>query len=344
MKRVSLTDLSKSLNISKTTISFVLNGRAKEKGVSAETERRVLKKVKELNYIPNNFARGLRTGKSMTIGIVVADISNPFYARICRNIENEFDKNGYNVLFSSTYENPDKEKHIINVMVERGVDGIILSPTRPYSSRVKKELTQLEIPLVFIDRHYPNSDIPYVVANNYQSSFEATKKLIEFGHKHIAFIAIKPTNTSVMADRIRGYKDALKAANIPFRKKFYAEFDLEDLSKPIYHKLDCLNLREHSATAILSGNNKITLALIECFQRNKILIPNDVSLISFDYLDVFSILTPPISSIQIHPEEIGDKAAKLLLSLISSPQKFQENLVIEPVIHIKESVKYILDK
>lgn len=341
MKKVSLSDVAKSLGVSKTLVSFVINGKSAEKGISKTTEKKVLDKVKELDYHPNNFARILRTGKSKTIGIVVADISNAFYATICRGVENQASKHGYNVVFSSSDENPEKEKMILKMMSERGFDGVILAPTRPFSVEVEKELKNLDLPLVLIDRHYPESDINYIAANNFEISSEATKYLIDKGHRNIGFIALKPTTTSVMFDRFNGYKTALEQNGIPFNEKFYTELDLEDLVDPTANNFSANILKDNSITAIVSSNNKVTLAILECFKNMNIKIPDDISLISFDFLDVFKILNPPISSIQLFADKIGLESAKLLFTKISDKVNSSENIIIEAHFQERQSVKEI---
>lgn len=339
MKKISLSEVANSLGVSKTLVSFVINGKAKEKGISDATVKKVVEKIKELDYKPNIAARTLRTGISKTIGIIVADISNPFYARICKNIESQVSKQGYNVVFSSTNENWKKEKDIIQLMDQRGIDGIILSPSRPYSIEIENEFNSISAPIVFIDRHYKQSKINYIAADNYNAAYESTSYLLSKGHTRIGFAAIKPTTTTVMTDRLSGYKKALTDNGIEFSNDLYSEFSLEDLSKPIYEKIDCLNSNKLNVTAFIFANNKITMAFLECFKKRNIKIPDEISILSFDYLDVFKILSPPISSIQLYAETIGDKAAELILNKIYRKKDNFENVIIESKFHERESVK-----
>ena len=223
-------------------------------------------------------------------------------------------------------------------MWDRGMDGIILAPTRPFTKKVERELNDLEIPIILIDRHYPDSNLNHVVVNNFQISYEATQHLIQNGHSNIAYIAIKPTHTSVMQDRLAGFVQALKDAKIPFKKNFYNELSLEELSNGIYDKLDCLHYKQGKATAVVSSNNKVTLALLECFKIKDIQIPDDISLVSFDFLDVFKILTPPISSIQLFAEDIGNQSAAMLLKKLNGVSTV-ENTVLQAKFHSRASVK-----
>jgi LacI family transcriptional regulator len=340
MKKTSLSDIAKAAGVSKTLVSFVLNGKAKEKGVNKETAERVLQKIKEFNYQPNSVARSLRTGQSSTIGIVVADISNAFYARICRNIEQFVMQEGYNVVLGNSNEDPSREKELLKMMYDRGMDGIILAPTRPYSEIIEKELNDMEIPLVLVDRHYPKSNFHHVIVDNFEIAYKATKHLIDLGHKYIGYIAIKPSHTSVMQERYAGFCQAKVDAGIEASPEYYNELSLEDLNGDIYDKLDCLHYKEGKVTAMVSSNNKVTLSLLECFKVNDIKIPDDISLLSFDYLDVFKLLCPPISSIQLFAEDIGNRAAHLLMEKIHHKDELK-NVVLKAKFHPRESIKKI---
>ena len=339
MKKISLGDVAKSLGVSKTLISFVINGRAKEKGISDITAKKVLAKVKELGYHPNNFARVLRTGKSMTIGVIVADISNAFYARICRNIEDYCSKQGYNVFFCSSGENPKKEKSLLNMLYERGIDGLIISPTRKFTPDINKELYGMDMPIVLIDRYFKNQPYNYVVINNYDTSFETTEKLINLGHKNIGFLALNPLHTTVMGDRIKGYKDAIKKHNISFSPDHLVNIKIKDLQDNFPDKVQKLFKTKVPITALISSNNKITIAALQYLRDNNIRIPDDLSLISFDFLDAFKVTHPPITSIQLHAEIIGNKSAEMLLKKIAKPNRKHENIVIKSTFHKRESCK-----
>ena len=341
MKKISLGDVANSLGVSKTLVSFVINGRAKEKGISKVTAEKVMTKVKELGYHPNNFARVLRTGKSMTIGVVVADISNAFYARICRNIENYCSKNGYNVFFCSSNENPKKEKSLLNMLYERGIDGLIVSPTRKYSPELEKEFNAMDMPIVLIDRFFKGQSYNYVVIDNYKISKNITQKLVDLGHKKIGFLAIKPLYTTVMQERLSGYKDCLKENNIPFSEEMILNFQLKDLQDNFSDKIKTLFNGKNSVTALISSSNKITLSTMEYLMDENIIIPDDLSFISFDFLDAFKVLNPPLSSVQLHAEIIGDKSAEMLLSKIANPHQKVDNVVINATYHERKSCKSI---
>ncbi len=339
MKKVSLKDVANSLGVSQTLVSFVINGKAKEKGISNSTAEMVMAKVKEMNYRPNSFARILRTGISKTIGVVVADISNPFYARIGRNIEDYIARFGYKVLFCSTDENADKEKEHIQMLVERGIDGIILAPTREYSAEVEQELLDLEIPVVLIDRYYPGSDFNYVTIDNYDITKEITRYLIENGHTRTGYLSLVPDTTTTMKNRWEGFLSVYKDKGLKYDLDLKTDFELRKLEEQIPSRID--SLLKKGVTAMISTNNKITIAAIYYMQQKGVKIPDDISLISFDYLDAFKILSPPLSNVRLFAEDIGDNAAAMIMDKIRNPKKSLTNVSLKAEFYHGKSVKKI---
>src|SRR6218665_1277460 len=155
MKRLQLEDLSKQLGYSKTLISMVLNGKGNQYGISKKTQAAVLDAVAQLDYTPNKFAKALRTGKSYFVGLIVTDIANPFYSTIAKNVENVLFENGYNLMVCSTEENEEKEKRLVEMMLnQQGVDGLIIASTFKNSSFYEQARFS-KVPIVFIDRVIP---------------------------------------------------------------------------------------------------------------------------------------------------------------------------------------------
>lgn len=336
-KKISLKEVAEELGVSKTLVSFVINGKAKEKGISKTTEKRVLDKVDEMGYQPNNIARNLRTGKSKAIGVIVSDISNAYYSTICRNIENYFIKIDYNVVFCSSDEDPEKEKKHIQHLYERGIDGIILSPTRKYSSELKEEFQQFkEFPIVFIDRYYPTLKIPAIISNNELTCKQVTEYLINKGHENIGLILQQPIHTSTNKDKLIGFKEGLNNNEMRFNKNMVREIPFHFEKQALFKEVRDL-IRDTQCTAIISTNNRITTPIVEYFHDFEIKIPEDIAIVSFDYLDTFKIANPPISSVQLFAEKIGCSAAETLYNRILDPEEKIENQVINSVFHVRAS-------
>ncbi|MCB0729553.1 MAG: LacI family DNA-binding transcriptional regulator, partial [Ignavibacteriae bacterium] len=177
-KRTKISDIAKRLGVSTALVSFVLNGKSKEKRISDEMSKKVVETAKKMSYKPNSLAKGLRTGKSNTIGLILADISNPYFAKLARFIEIEATKYNYRVIFSNSDEDNEKFATQLEVLIDEHVDGFILTP--PIGS--EKELISLqkrEIPFVIIDRVFKNVKSHSVIIDNFQSGYHATKRLIK---------------------------------------------------------------------------------------------------------------------------------------------------------------------
>ena len=210
-KRPSLKDIAAELKVSVTTVSFVLNGKGKEKGISDAVSEKIHKYVEEINYKPNQLARSLRTGKSGVIVFMVEDISNTFFARIARLIEDIAYQRGYRILFCSSENDDRKSEELIDLFLERQVDGFIVIPSPGIQGKLEK-LIRENIPVVLFDRYFPGLNSSYVVINNEESAYKATRHLLGNGFRDIAFITIESEQPQ-MQDRLNGYRKAIKEKN-----------------------------------------------------------------------------------------------------------------------------------
>jgi len=186
-KKLSIVDIANALGVSKTTISFILNGRAQEKRIGTDLVEKVMKYVEEVGYKPNSLAKSLRTGKSNTIGLMVEDISNPFFASIARLIEDRAYKNGYKIIYCSTDNDTNKTKDLITMFRDRHVDGYIIAPPEGIEKEIESLIND-GMPVVLFDRHLPYVNTDFVEVNNLFSTYNATRHLIDQGFKNIAFI------------------------------------------------------------------------------------------------------------------------------------------------------------
>lgn len=320
MKKTSLNDIAKSLGVSKTLVSMVLNGHGTKNGISKQTQEKVHAKARELNYKPNQIARGLRTGKSNTIGLIVADISNPFYAKLARHIEHYCSLANYNVIFCSSEEEPHKEAELLDMLADRQVDGIILSATGQDSNQILK-LKRDGIPFVLIDRYYPRLDNNFVGVDNYQSAYDLTDHLIRLGYNRIAHLTVSPSHASSLRDRYKGYRAALKDANIRYSSQYYQEVSFEEPEAGVTRAIRELLEPPHIVNAIFAANNRLAVTALEVFNKWNIKIPQDVALVSFDDMDLFKFCFPPITAVAQPIQEIGKHAVELLIHHIENKEK-----------------------
>lgn len=320
MKKVSLQDIASHLNVSKSLVSFVLNGQGDARGIHPDTQKRVLAKAHELNYKPHFIARGLRLGKSNTIGLIVADISNNFYAKIAKRVEVVAGNSDYHLIYCSSDEDPEKEIALIGMLRERQVDGLIISTTQSKSSyftQLKKE----NFPFVLIDRQLPKLKTNYIGVENYNGAFQATEELIRNGYSKIALLQISPGYLSTVRERENGYRDAMKTHGIRVNKNWVREIEFRHLYRHVHHVLAELLSPPNAIDAVFSVNNNIAVACLEWFQEMHMDIPNDIAMISFDDIDLFRLSQPRITAIAQPLDEIGEEAVNILLEEINGDGK-----------------------
>ncbi|HRZ42057.1 MAG TPA: LacI family DNA-binding transcriptional regulator [Bacteroidales bacterium] len=340
MKRVSLADVANDLKVSKTLVSLVLNQKGDQHGISKQTQARVLAKAEELNYFPNQMARGLRMGKSGTIGLIVADIANPFYATIARKIEDETNKAGYNLIICSSDEKDEKELRLLKMLRDRQVDGLIVSSTLQRPNALA-DLKRLGYPIVLIDRAIPRLDVPAVLVDNYQGAFNLTKHLIDLGHKRIGHLSLSPVHISTLRDRLKGYKDALKAAGIKHQSSWILNIPFDDVRGTVEKELPAMIGGKKGVTALFTANNNIAVSALEVIRNMGLNIPHDMAFCSFDDIDLFRLMDPPITACAQPREEIAIESVKLLKDLIKKVGNGEaasaDNLVLSTTLRLRPS-------
>lgn len=316
MKKTSLNDIAHQLGVSKTLVSLVLNGKAKEHRISEEVCKKVVKLAKELNYKPNQIAKGLRTGITNTIGLMIADIANPFFGKLGREIEKEASLHGYRVIFCSSDENAENSAKQIEMLQQGQVDGFIIAPPAGSENQILS-LKRSKTPFVLIDRHFPDIETNYIVVDNVQASYDAVNHLVSKGCRKIACVTLN-VHLNNMNQRVLGYKQALIDNNIQVN---------EDLIKmmPFSHEKDDLveavkqlepGNRE-KVDAVFFATSKLGIMGIETIHSMGLNIPDDIAVVSFDDPDAYKISQPPISAVAQPLKEIGFESVKLLLELMT---------------------------
>lgn len=334
MKSASIKDIANSLSVSKTLVSLVLNKKGSKYGISIQTQEKVLEKAKELNYKPNRLAQGLRLGKSKNIGLIVPDISNPFYSKISRFIGDCVGKQGYNLMIYNTDEDVQKEKKIIQTLLETHVEGIILTSTSIKIEDIKY-LKNRNIPFVLVDRVLEGINTNYVGINNYQGAVEAVEYLIDKNSKNIAFLSVGPLYISSLEARRKGFIDTLKNKKLNYNKDFDISVSYHNLEEDLKEKLNFLFVKsEQKPDAIFIANNKLAIESLKIFKALKISIPNDLLVVSFDDIPLFDILPFPVCTIAQPIQDICETASKILFDEINAGQKWSEsemrNIVLDP--------------
>jgi LacI family transcriptional regulator len=332
-KKISINDIAQQLGVSITTVSFILNGRAQEKRISEKLVKRVLDFVKEVNYKPSSLARSLRTGKTNIIGLMVEDISDPFFSAIARAIEAIAYQSGYKIIYCSTENATDKTRELIEMYSERHVDGYIIVPPEGVEQDVKRLLDSGK-PVVLIDRYLPDLETDHVIIDNEKSAYDATCHLINNGYKNIAFITIDSLQPQ-MQDRLSGYEKAIAEHGLPQLVKEIAYKSSEQAMQQISVFLD----RKKQVDAIFFATNYLCVSGLKAMTGKNLHIPQNIGVVSFDDYELFELYSPSITTVSQPTEKIAEHAINLLLSRLKKTvtDKRAQKIVIPTTLIIRNS-------
>jgi LacI family transcriptional regulator len=335
--KVTLKTIADSVGVSVTTVSRVLNGQTKKYRISSETETLILNKSKEFGYLPDQLARSLRINKSNIIGLIIPDISNPFFASLARVIENEARKKNYSIILSDTQEDIQLEVESINLLLSRKVDGVIICPTGNTDNynHIEK-LIKTNLPIVIVDRHIPGLKCPFVISDNFQGAYEATKYLLQKNHQNIACIQ-GPPNTSVNDNRVNGFKKALNEKQINFNDASIIGDSFGERNGYVSAKMLLSKIPRPSA--IFACSNLISLGAIRAIFEEGLKIPADISMISFDDQPYSEFLATPMTVVVQQTREMGQIGFKLLFARLNhgSPQS-SEGVILPTKLVKRKSV------
>ncbi|MFO0358294.1 MAG: LacI family DNA-binding transcriptional regulator [Sphingobacteriaceae bacterium] len=330
MKRLQLEDLSRELGYSKTLISMVLNGKGNQYGISKKTQAAVLDAVAQMDYSPNKFARALRTGKSFFIGLIVADIGNPFYSKIAKNIETVLFSKGYNLMVCSTEENVEKEKKLVDMMInQQGVDGLIIASSCDNADFYNSPRFS-KTPIVFIDRVIPLFNANYIVIDNYGGSMEVVNKLVDEDCKNIACLSITPSYISTIEDRLNGYKGALQKNKLALDQNMIVNVNFDNIYEDVVSALRKYMNANTKIDAIYSLNNHLAVAALKAIKENKDLRSyfDKTKMACFDDVELFNLIDKPVLSVSQPIESIGQNASNLVMDIIDGKHSGHSNIVL----------------
>jgi LacI family transcriptional regulator len=336
MKKITIKDIATEAQVSISTVSFVINDKGEKMGISPAVIKKVQEVAEKLNYRPSMIATSLRTGKTRSIGLIVEDISNQFFADLARVIEDEAKSIDYRVFYCSTGGDDERSEELIHSLLQANVDGFIITPTENFEDSVDL-LLKLKKPVVLIDRYFPGQRVSHVVMDNYEASNTATKFIISKGYKNIAVV----NNESEMIQmklREDGYRDALKEAGI-YNESLVLHMDYYSNEETRIATIVSFFKKNPDIDAVLFLTNYMGLAGLQAFKEMGIRIPEDISVISFDDHDSFKLHTPPITVIAQPIEDIAVKSIQLLMSQMTDMAKFEvEKSLKKGKLIVRESV------
>lgn len=325
-KALSIKDIAKKANVSITTVSFIINGKGVEKNISTAVIERVEKIIEEDGYKPNQVARSLRMGTSKIIGLIVEDISNPFFAAIARLIEDKAYKKGYKIFYSSTENQPGKTKELINLFKSRQVDAYIIAPAEGAKEDIENLLLENK-PVVLFDRNLPEIDVNYVGIDNFKASYEAVMQFVKEKRKNIALVTID-VDIEQINDRLEGYKQALVDYQIPFNKDLVIKMPFEQTKEETITQLMNLFKLHPEIDAVLFATNYLAISGLMALKQMHKMVDKGFSVIAYDDGDVFKLHSPQISAVEQPLDEISDHIINLIFQQISAKEKLAPKQVI----------------
>lgn len=321
-KRATIGDVAKAAGVSKTTISRFLSG--DYKSISESTLKRIKETVEELNYRPNRMASGLKSNRSQSIGMIFADISNPYSTSVLRGAEDVCTKHGYSMLVCNTDNDPEKERHYITMMQSHRVDGVIIHPTGD-NKDVLAELTADRIPVVLIDRKIPGTSFDTVGTDNYKAASEAMEYFLGMGYERIAFFSQPVSKVSSRYERYQAFIDSLRSAGHPSVGDVY-EFQYRNREQMEEQLDQFLRKSEWQSRMLFAVNGVTQLILINAMQKRGLRIPEDIGIAGFDDSDWAPIVGSGITTVAHPTYEIGQTAMERILARIGGDEGPQVNV------------------
>jgi LacI family transcriptional regulator len=316
----TMRDVAELAGVSLTTVSHVING---TRFVSGDVTERVQEAMKQLNYRPNELARSLRRGQTKTLGLILPDSANPYFAEIGHAIEATASNLGYNVILCNTHGAEEKEAHYINILRDRQVDGILFVAAGDQAKSISSTLGE-NFPILLVDRELVGVRTDVIIVDNHQGGLLATRHLLELGHRRIACIS-GPSRVRPSAERISGYTQALEEAGLAFDPALFRMGDFHPNSG--YRAALDLLQQPDSPTAIFTCNDLMAIGVIRAAAEIGRRIPDDLSIVGFDDIELASYTIPPLTTIAQPIEKMGEIAAKTLIERIEevniSPPKRQ---------------------
>lgn len=333
MKRVTLSDVAKHADVSKSTVSQYLNKRFDYMG--EKTKERIEKSIKELGYQPNFIARSLKQKSTTTIGVIVANILHAFSTQVIRAIEDICHEYDFHIIVCNADDDPTKEKKYIDMLRAKQVDGIIIFPTGGNVDLYQK-MEEENYPVIFIDRTVPDVSIPSIMLDNEKAARLAVQYFIDKGYQRIGIITTSIIrNIAPRIERIRGYKQTLQDNGLEIVEDYMKSVELLQIQDGLKEMLSL----EQPPQAILAGNDLALVEILKYVKENDLKIPSNIALIGIDDVSFASFYSPALTTIAQPAFEMGTKAAELLLNKIQKKagEEHQQVYRFEPKLTIRES-------
>lgn len=321
-KEYTIKDVANLAGVSTATAGRVLG---RYGNVSHKTAKAVLEAAQKLNYTPNAIAQSMKKKNTKTIGLIIANICNPYFSSIAKATEEYMSKHGYNVIICNTDEDLDREITYIKTLYEKRVDGLMIASALKGNEKTAAELERIyngSIPTLIIDREISGLSLPTVTSDNFGGAYDATSHLIRLGHKRIGVIG---TTISTLYQRVEGYKKALEDNGIPYREYLIANkgvphIQAGDVKEGKDVALQMLTAPDKRPTAILALNNLLTFGALQAIHELGLKIPDDIAFIGWDDFELATVMNPPVTVVKQLNDNLATIASNWLLQMIHEPE------------------------
>ena len=330
-RRVSIKDIAKIAGVSQSTVSRVIN---KPHEVSEELREKVMRVIKMFDYTPNSVARGLRKGSTKVIGVIIPDITNPFFPAIVRGIEDFLKNKDYSLILCNSDQDIEEEKKLLKLLYSKNVDGVIFTGSGEYNPEIEI-FTDKDIPLVFLDRIYNKKSSSYVIVDNVKGMFELMTYLVKCGYRSFALLNGNKETFSAKA-RYEGFLKAVEEYTIRDYEVIFGQFTYESG----YQMVEKLSKMPE---VLVCGNDLIAYGAMDRIEKMGLNIPNDVGVTGFDDIPFSRHYKPSLTTVKQPTYELGKEAAELIFKMVESKSYKPCGIVLNPEVVIRESTKTTKD-
>ena len=330
---IRLKDIARDLNVSIITVSKALRGNT---DISEATRQRVLARMKELDYQPNMTARGLATGRSYIVGLIVPDLLNPFFAGLAKSLGAALRDQSYGLILASSENEPEVEKSEIRMMLARGVDALLIASCQEMLEGFMSVHNQAT-PFVLIDRPFPHLRANFVGTDDFSGGKLATEHLIKLGRRRLAYIG--SPDLSPAADRFRGFRSALRENDIDMRENFV--LPIPNPERPLdnagYEMMGTLLKRKSRPNGVFCHNDVVAIGAMKATLDEGLKVPRDIAFVGFDNVNYSKYLQIPLTSVDQSTKQLGETAAQLALDLIAKKVAKPKTILLVPTLVVRES-------
>jgi LacI family transcriptional regulator len=330
MEYITLRMVAEKAGVSVNTASRAINNKP---DINQETKKRIFKVAQELGYVRNNTAVALRTKKTGTVGVVIEDNRNPFYAEVLNGMEVAAREKNYHIIFANTQRDYKKEEEAINLLLAKRVDGLLIAPVQDRDDDINS-LVKANIPFVVVGRDFENIELDAVYNDEVKGGFLATEYLIKKGHKRIALID-GFLYKSPAKGRLEGYKKALKKYGISIDDALVSVGDID--VKDGYERTRQMLEKDLDFTAIFAYNDMMAFGAMQAIREKGLRIPEDIGLVGYDDIPFCSLMDPALTTIRLKKQELGIESVKLLLSHINGNRKKPKKIRLDVDIIVRKT-------